>query len=296
MEQIQSLVLNPLKPYLLPISSNLPKPISDALISFIGRPCHDALLHNLDITTRPDCLSLAISKALGIVIIATASIVKVPQILKLVQSQSAAGLSFTSYLLETASFLITLAYNVRSGWPFSTYGETALILAQDVVIAVLVLRFTRRDGAAGTFIAGVAAAIYALLVSDTLVDANLMNYLQAGAGALSVASKLPQILTVYRQGGTGQLSAFAVFNYLAGSLSRIFTTLQEVDDKLILYGFVAGFVLNAVLAGQMVYYWNEKGTTAKHGEEVSEKVSQAVGQGTGADVKKGVASSTRRRG
>jgi mannose-P-dolichol utilization defect 1 len=41
-----------------------------------------------------------------------------------------------------------------------------------------------------------------------------------------------------------------------GSLSRIFTTLQEVDDKLILYGFVAGFALNAVLAAQMVYYWN----------------------------------------
>jgi mannose-P-dolichol utilization defect 1 len=113
---------------------------------------------------------------------------------------------------------------------------------------------------------------------------------------LSVASKLPQILTVYRQGGTGQLSAFAVFNYLAGSLSRIFTTLQEVDDRLILYGFVAGFVLNAVLAGQMVYYWNEKGTTARYGEEINEKVPQAVGQSTGSDVRKGVASSTRRRG
>lgn len=47
-----------------------------------------------------------------------------------------------------------------------------------------------------------------------------------------------------------------MFNYLAGSLSRIFTTLQEVDDKLILYGFVSGFILNAVLALQMVYYWN----------------------------------------
>ena len=43
---------------------------------------------------------------------------------------------------------------------------------------------------------------------------------------------------------------------MLGSLSRIFTTLQEVPDNLILYGFVAGFLLNAVLAGQMVYYWN----------------------------------------
>ena len=43
-----------------------------------------------------------------------------------------------------------------------------------------------------------------------------------------------------------------VFNYLFGSLTRIYTTLQEVDDKLILYGFVGGFVLNVVLAAQMV--------------------------------------------
>ena len=43
-----------------------------------------------------------------------------------------------------------------------------------------------------------------------------------------------------------------VFNYLFGSLTRIYTTLQEVDDKLILYGFVGGFVLNLVLAAQMV--------------------------------------------
>ena len=296
MDQIQSLIINPLKPYLLPITTNLPTPINDALISLLGSPCHDALLRDLDITTHSECLSLFISKALGIFIITTAAVVKVPQILKLLQSQSASGLSFTSYVLETASFLITLAYNVRSGWPFSTYGETALILAQDVVIAALVLHFTRRDGMASTFAAGVAATVYALLISDTLVDAKLMNYLQAGAGALSVASKLPQILTVYREGGTGQLSAFAVFSYLVGSLSRIFTTLQEVDDKLILYGFVAGFVLNAVLAGQMVYYWNEKGSTAKHGQEIEKRVPKALRQGTGVDVKKGVAGSTRRRG
>ncbi len=46
-----------------------------------------------------------------------------------------------------------------------------------------------------------------------------------------------------------------MFNYLLGSLSRIFTTLQEVGDKLILFGFVSGFALNLVLATQMVYYW-----------------------------------------
>ena len=43
-----------------------------------------------------------------------------------------------------------------------------------------------------------------------------------------------------------------MFNYLLGSLSRIFTTIQEVDDKIILFGFIGGFLLNAVIATQMV--------------------------------------------
>jgi len=267
MDQLQQQVLDPLKPYLLPITSKLPGPLNSLALNLLGPECHSALLLDLDFAPHPECVSLAISKALGIGIITAASVVKVPQILKLVSSQSSEGLSFSSYLLETASFVISLAYNVRNGFPFSTYGETSLIAVQDVVISVLILAYSGRSAQAGAFVAAVGSAVYALMVSDTLVSDAQMTTLQAGAGALSIASKLPQILTVYSQGGTGQLSAFAVFNYLFGSLTRIYTTLQEVDDKLILYGFVAGFILNAVLAAQMLYYWNSP-TTAGHGKEV----------------------------
>lgn len=208
MELVQTNVINPLKPYLSPLTTNLPTPINNAIINLLGAPCHSALLLDLDIT-KTECVNLAISKALGIGIIGASSIVKIPQILKLVSSQSSSGVSFLSYALETASFLITLAYNVRQGFPFSTYGETALIAAQDVVVAVLVLRFAGKGAAAGVFVAGVAAAIYALL-NEGLVDGKTMGYLQAGAGILGVASKAPQIWTVWQQGGTGQLSAFAV--------------------------------------------------------------------------------------
>jgi mannose-P-dolichol utilization defect protein 1 len=280
MDQIQSLVLDPLKPYLSPITSNLPVPVNDLAISLLGEKCHSALLLDLDFSSHPECVSLAISKALGIGIITAASVVKVPQIIKLVKSQSSEGLSFTSYLLETASFVITLAYNMRKGFAFSTYGETALIAIQDVVISVLILAYSGKKPAAGAFVAAVGSAVYALMVSDTLVTDVQMTTLQAGAGGLSIASKVPQILAIWQQGGTGQLSAFAVFNYLFGSLSRIYTTLQEVDDQLILYGFIAGFFLNAVLAAQVLYYWNSP-TTAGHAKEVGagkKNQLQGVGQ------------------
>jgi mannose-P-dolichol utilization defect 1 len=280
MDSLQSIILDPLKPYLKPITTNLPGPVNDLAVSLLGEQCHNGLLLDVDFAKHPECVSLAISKALGIGIITAASVVKVPQIIKLVQSQSSEGLSFTSYLLETASFVITLAYNMRNGFPFSTYGETSLIAVQDVVISVLILMYSKKTPQAGAFLAAVGAAVYALMISPTIVSDAQMTSLQAGAGALSIASKLPQILTIWQQGGTGQLSAFAVFNYLFGSLSRIYTTLQEVDDKLILYGFVAGFVLNAVLAAQVVYYWNSP-TTAGHAKEVGagKKGSlQGVGQ------------------
>ncbi|KAL8946534.1 MAG: hypothetical protein Q9222_007086, partial [Ikaeria aurantiellina] len=87
-----------------------------------------------------------------------------------------------------------------------------------------------------------------------------------------------------------------VFTYLAGSLSRIFTTLQEVDDKLILYGFIGGFLLNAVLAAQMVYYWRSL-ATANHAAEIGEKPKEkAMSSTTGASPAKGKGPTTRRRG
>lgn len=113
-------------------------------------------------------------------------------------------------MLETGSYLISLAYNVRQGFPLSTYGETALIAAQNVVIAVLVLRYGGRSaGVAGGFVAGLGGVVWGLF-DERVVGGRALGWLQAGAGVLGVASKGPQIWTVWREGGTGMLSAFAV--------------------------------------------------------------------------------------
>lgn len=193
---------------LRPITNNLPTPIRDLGVSIIGETCYKTLILDLD-PTDPECLKLAISKGLGIGIIGASSIVKVPQILKLVQSQSASGISFLSYLLETSSYLISLAYNVRNGFPFSTFGETALILGQNVIITVLVLNYSGRMSVAALFVAALAAGVVTLF-NGGILDMRTLSYLQAGAGVLGVASKVPQIAAIYQQGGTGQLSAFTV--------------------------------------------------------------------------------------
>lgn len=202
--------MDALRSALQPITHNFPTPLRDLGVSIIGETCYKIIV--LDIDLEPECLKLAISKGLGIGIIAASSIVKVPQILKLISSRSASGISFLSYLLETSAYLISLAYNVRQGFPFSTYGETGLIMAQNVVIAVLVLQYSGKSAAAATFVAGLAASGFALFNAG-IVDMKTLGYLQAGAGALGVASKLPQIAAIWSEGGTGQLSAFAVSTF-----------------------------------------------------------------------------------
>lgn len=197
-----------LRKVLKPLTHNLPPPLRNTATQLLGESCYRSLVHNLNVRDV-DCLKLALSKVLGVGIVGASAVVKIPQLLKLLNAQSAEGVSFLSYLLETASYLITLAYNVRNHFPFSTYGEVAFIVIQNVAISILVLQYSGRAPAAAVFVAGLAGAGYAMY-NDTICPMSTLQYLQAGAGMLGVASKVPQIVTIFQDGGTGQLSAFAV--------------------------------------------------------------------------------------
>lgn len=83
-----SILMDTLRSALQPITHNLPAPIRDLGVSIIGDECYKTLLLDID-PTATECIKLAVSKGLGIGIIAASSIVKVPQILKLLQSRSA---------------------------------------------------------------------------------------------------------------------------------------------------------------------------------------------------------------
>jgi mannose-P-dolichol utilization defect protein 1 len=211
--------MDALRSALQPITHNLPKPIADLGESLLGPVCYRTLLHDIDLSST-ECVKLAVSKGLGIGIIGASSIVKIPQLLKLLNSQSAEGLSFLSYLLESGAYLISLSYNVRHGFPFSTYGETALILIQNIAIASLVLNYSGRQPAIAAWIAGLVGA-GTLLFNENFVDMEKLSLAMSAAGVLGVASKVPQILTIWTEGGTGQLSAFAVSDQMNLPCARL---------------------------------------------------------------------------
>ncbi|KAI7907410.1 uncharacterized protein BX663DRAFT_495784 [Cokeromyces recurvatus] len=231
----------------------LPPVLRDPAIGIIGEKCYVSLIENLNIGDK-DCIKYVISKGLGLGIVLGGSIVKIPQILTILRNKSTEGLSFTSYLIETLSYFITLSYNLRQGNPFSTFGEIMFICIQNVLIMVLMFQFSRKITKLVFTLLSLGSLWYCLN-DQTIISPVLMSTLFATTIPLNLAAKIPQIYTNFKNKSTGQLSVFTVVNYLAGSSARVFTTMTEIDDPLMLFGSLLAAIFNAILVLQVFIYW-----------------------------------------
>ncbi|ODV89649.1 hypothetical protein CANCADRAFT_13252, partial [Tortispora caseinolytica NRRL Y-17796] len=223
--------------------------------------CYDDIFVKANMSSL--CLKLALSKFLGIGIVAVSSIVKVPQLLKIIKAKSAEGISLESFALEAIAYSIALAYNMRMLNPFSTYGETALMLIQDIAIIGAIV-FYSGEIRKGGILAGLYVGLLGVLYS---VSNSQLRVFQMATIPLSLTSKVPQMYTNYISKSTGQLAAFGVFNAVIGALVRVFTTFQEVNDPIILSGYILSAVFNGVLALQMVAYWNNTSSSVTSKEK-----------------------------
>ena len=76
------------------------------------------------------CLWLYLSKVLGYFLVALSLGLKVPQISKIVNSKSVAGLSALSMYVEVYSFGLLSAYCLHNGQPLNTYGDNIILGVQ----------------------------------------------------------------------------------------------------------------------------------------------------------------------
>ena len=70
-----------------------------------------------------------------------------------------------------------------------------------------------------------------------------------------------------RDRATGELSIIVVFAQLMGTIARVFTTLTETNDPLLFWGFALATIFNAVIAIQVIMYWN--GNEQRRGKNAS---------------------------
>ena len=148
--------------------------------------------------------------------------------------------------------------------------------------SLLVLAYSRTSAKAVKMLAflAIAGASGYVLFAEDLLPTDALRSLLAASIPLSLSSKVPQIAKIWQSGTTGQLSAFLVFNSLAGCLARVFTTATETGDRTLWWSFVSASVLNAVIAAQMLYYWNDgstgKAPVSKKAAQVQAKVANRV--------------------
>jgi len=88
-----------------------------------------------------------------------------------------------------------------------------------------------------------------------LVPMAVLYWLQAFNIPIGVSGRVIQIRENYQNRGTGQLSFLTVFLMFAGCLARIFTSIQETGDSLLIGSFVVASMTNGILLSQILYYW-----------------------------------------
>jgi len=223
-----------------------------------------------------------LSKGLGIGIIAGSCLVKVPQIVKLYRAQSGEGINVLGLMMELFGMVANIAYSYRNEFPFSAWGEGLFLVLQTAAVAALVLLYGTNPFPKGRSVKAEGSVVKSLsfvacfsagvtLMMSPIVPMEMLWCCQASVVPLILVSKMIQAMSNYRQGSTGQLSAVTTFLLLGGALARIFTSIQETGDTMLVVTFVASAVANAIIACQMLYYWNSSSETAKKKRSKSKK-------------------------
>ncbi|XP_045618330.2 mannose-P-dolichol utilization defect 1 protein homolog isoform X1 [Procambarus clarkii] len=215
--------------------------------------CFDEFFIEFNLLHVP-CLKAAISKCLGLAIVGGALLVKVPQIVKILAAKSGQGISITGTILELTAILVNVSYNFVNRYPFSSYGDGVFLLIQTAIIGALVYHFGGSTERAIAFFLTVGSLT--LLLCSGIVSLQILWTLQACNIPVVFAGKMVQALANYRNSSTGQLSAITVTMLFFGSMARIFTSIQETGDQIIILTFCVATFANGIIMAQMIYYWN----------------------------------------
>ncbi|CAB3231339.1 unnamed protein product [Arctia plantaginis] len=223
------------------------------LLSVLTENCYTEYFEKYNFLDVP-CFTSTLSKGLGIGIIAGSILVKVPQILKILKNNSGEGINVYGVYLELFAITANFAYSYVMGFPFSAWGEGTFLAIQTAVIAALVLHYGGSTGSATVFLA-IYVGLVSVLVSK-LTPVDVLWSMQAVNVPIIVIAKSIQVITNYRNGSTGQLSAVTLLLLFGGSIARIFTSLVETGDFIIILTYCVSTVANGAIVAQLFWYWN----------------------------------------
>uniref|UniRef100_A0A1I7ZXN8 Mannose-P-dolichol utilization defect 1 protein homolog n=1 Tax=Steinernema glaseri TaxID=37863 RepID=A0A1I7ZXN8_9BILA len=234
------------------------KYFQDAVQFVFPGKCFDKMVIELN-PIDPQCLPIVVSRLLGLAITAGSLLLFVPQIIKIYASKSGAGISLPSQLLGLLACAGTAAYSFESGFVFSQWGDSFFVAVQTVVIIMQILYYSDASAYAFAFLAFCWAMTFAVVGHH--IPFEVLTFIQASTIPIVIVAKGIQIIENFRQGSTGQLSLISVLLQFGGCVARVFTSLQETGDNLIIVNFAIATLLNGVILSQVLYYWSKEPRT-----------------------------------
>ncbi|MEW5307962.1 MAG: hypothetical protein WDW36_010329 [Sanguina aurantia] len=143
-----------------------------------------------------------------------------PQIIKIVRHKSAEGLSITSHLTEVLCYTVTMAYNVKHGYSFNTYGEIFACWIQDIILLSLIFQHLKLSRLATAASVATFVAVTTFMFSDACPPALLSWMFRATIGVMAFGARLPQIVLNVRRGNAGMMSLTTCCLNVAGNSAR----------------------------------------------------------------------------
>eukprot|EP00286_Rhodomonas_abbreviata_P019333 CAMPEP_0181295850 /NCGR_PEP_ID=MMETSP1101-20121128/4371_1 /TAXON_ID=46948 /ORGANISM="Rhodomonas abbreviata, Strain Caron Lab Isolate" /LENGTH=267 /DNA_ID=CAMNT_0023400637 /DNA_START=18 /DNA_END=821 /DNA_ORIENTATION=- len=236
------------------------------------------------------CWSITASKILGTFVILGAVGFKLPQIRLINKRKSSEGLALSQFVLELCVSAITLSFNYHIAAPISTYGESAFICLQNIVIVFQIRHYDKIGW--GSFLVGVMAylalvmTLYSDYARDLRVDIPLCDFREgtltcdtvnmrfqdclAGINtAVMITSRIPTIMTIFRTKIVSNISRTTWGLNLAGATIRVFTSIRETPDQLILQisFFLSAFLSAFVIFQTFLYAGNKDKAAGEDGKE-----------------------------
>ena len=222
---------------------------------FIGNSnCADTLFYS-DFLDKI-CLSLAISKTLGYVMLVGGFLYKLPVILNIFKAGGGDGLNLVGLYLETSSYIAGFYYSYLKGYEISTYGNKVASSIQDCIIITIVWYF----GVYGKPITKIHMAyvfgfslFFATFLYYASKEETTTKFIVVYQYLVITLSRLPQIYSNFSAKSAGVQSPISLLTALFGAFAELVVNLVETKNTNNIIGSIIVMAVNVTLFAQVLY-------------------------------------------
>ncbi|KAJ8973562.1 hypothetical protein NQ317_009586 [Molorchus minor] len=182
---------------------------------------------------------------------------KIPQIVTVLKVKSAKGINVIGLLMELVSYTVMMSYNYRNGYAILSYLEYPIILVQEIILIVCVLKLKNMLNTSSFII----AAIYILIAISFLTGIaplGLLTFLVPLCTPVSVSSKVVQLAEILRTKNSESISVLTWFISAFTNFTRVFTILMESMDFTLLLNFSVNTLLSTSVMLAAYFYKHPK--------------------------------------